>query len=315
VLLAVLLSCAPNYDPCFTPADQVSDLRVLAIRTDPPQVSLLAQGDPPPVAVSVLIADPEYPAERLEVSGALCAQDACFPGDTIHAVGSPKSLRLSVAPTAAQVQHALRNDPLQGYGGIRLQLRLDVVSAHGQTARGEKIVLFSPPDAVPNQGFEVTAVEVVRTSHEHRECAMRDPVPPENEVLEPGGVLRLDVGDAVSLRPVLSPGAREQYEVTDLASVRRSLREQITYSFYATAHTSFSYNEATEPDIPSPATEFTYLKYAGGEGSLWIVARDDRGAQAWLSLRIGAVDARACYSCHPPGVSLCPRIEVGCSSR
>lgn len=210
VPLAILLSCVPNYyDPCFTPADQVSDLRLLAIRTDPPQVSLPAQRDPPPVAVSILVADPDHPTERLEVSGALCTQDACLPGDAIHAVGSPESLQLSVASTAAQIQDALRNDPLQGYGGIRLRLRLDVASAQGQAARGEKLLLFSPPDAVPNQGFEVSAVEVVRTSHEHRQCAMPD-VPPDNEVLGPGDVLRLDVGDAVSLRPVLSPGAREQ---------------------------------------------------------------------------------------------------------
>jgi hypothetical protein len=101
--------------------------------------------------------------------------------------------------------------------------------------------------------------------------------------------------------------------VTDLAGIRRSLREQITYSFYATGYTSFSNNEVTEPDIPFLATEFTFWKYTGGEGSLWIVARDDRGAQARLSLRIKAVDARACYSCHPPeDPSMCPRIDFVC---
>ncbi len=67
-----------------------------------------------------------------------------------------------------------------------------------------------------------------------------------------------------------------------------------------------------DPGVQRPAeglTRYRYLKVRGGGATIWIVARDSRGAQAWFELRVGATDLRGCLNNTPP---MCKLLEFGC---
>lgn len=320
--LVALAACTTYYDPCFPPASEVSGLQVLAVRTDPPEARLNPDGSPPQVAVRALVVDPDATGTtQADLSPSLCVPSAtrrCEEAATRlgKMTADFGTFSFPVAPSPALVASALSSDPLLGYGGVRVQLSLDATSGR-ESAHGEKLLLFSPPSQrPPNRGFEIVGLEVNRYSHPFHDDS-NIPPPPDHQLLGPGDPLVLDVGDVVWLRPILSAGAQEEYDVVDLSGRAVHLREQITYTFHTQRHGMLSVAEAGEPEPGAPIPErglvsYRYLKYGGGRGDLWVVARDSRGAQAWFTVPFGARDARTCFAMHDP-LSPCPLLEFGCN--
>lgn len=303
--------CATYYDPCFSPQGQVKDLRILGVRTDPPEASAdLATGAVGRVAVSVLLGDPDPSVSPLPITALLCppTEDRRCPE------GSLVVARLAAFPTASfgvdapadLLRAALAADPLRGYGGIRLQLDLMVANGSaGGAARASKLLIYSPPDPahVPNHGLEIPSLRILRAGSATQE-------------LKAGDKLSLNVGDTVGLRPVLAPGpggteAAELYTVIDLSGRLVARREQITYSFFVTPHTVFGElvngvsipnadknAQADVADEPSPGTPdppggLVRLSSVNPSlGRVWVVARDGRGGEAWISVELVSQDLR-----------------------
>ena len=103
--------------------------------------------------------------------------------------------------------------------------------------------------------------------------------------LVPGDTLHLPPSIDIGLRPLLAAGARETYEVTDLRGNVVRLTEQPQYSFYVTGGAEIGRDIADEPlDGVAPPDGLSRIRAgAGGSGMLYIVVRDGRGGESWLS--------------------------------
>jgi hypothetical protein len=156
---------------------------------------------------------------------------------------------------------------------------------------------------VPNHGLEIPALRILRVGMAAQE-------------LKPGASFDLNVGDAVGLRPVIAPGpggteAAELYTVVDLSGRLVTQREQITYSFFVTPHSVFGQlingvsipNSAKNaqadvadepaPGAPDPPSGLVRLTSVNPSlGRLWVVARDGRGGEAWISVGLVSEDLR-----------------------
>jgi hypothetical protein len=306
--LSVLAACTQQYDPCFDQPGIIKDLRILGVRADPPQAMAdLIAGTVQPVSARVLVADP-ITSDELTVGAQACAPDwdgGCAMTEVVREPQLfPDGTQILVAPSAGLIAEALRRDPLQGYGGIQAQLQIVVRGVQGER-RATKTLLYTTPEATdpPNHGLEIVGLRARRLSHYYHQV-LSDPPPPDDELIPVGGILYLDRFDATWLRPVLGPGpggteAAEEYVTTDLSGKRVTLRERVTYSFFSSfgdisgpqagqvaPRVFFSPTaDGTEPppgEDPSGLTSIVARQ--PGQGVLWIVARDGRGAEAWLTM-------------------------------
>ena len=304
-LLLAWAPCEPSFDPCLPPRTEVSGLQILAVRADPPEATLAADGSAPPVTVTMLAVDFVDFDQEADLTMTMCPENAakiCDAGETLRVRRPIGELSFTVQPSAELLRTALESDPLKGYGGIRVQLQIALATTWGST-----LLLYSHSPN-PNHGFGIAGVEVVRLDHTNRQLVIVSP-PPDREVLAPGWSLLLDVGDEVWLHPVLSPGAAEEYDTVDLSGRAVHLREQITYEFYSTPHLDVSAATATEAPAENGLTSVRYLVAGGGGGYFWIIAHDSRGALAWMPLTFGAIDERGCRNGGP-----CPLIDLECKN-
>jgi len=320
-------ACA-NYDPCFQPQSVISDLRLLAVRTDPPEV-IFDGRQIPPLRVRALLGSGGGGFAQVELQGSVCAPnpDGTCASPSSYAGGSSGALgevSFSLVPPFDLLAAALASDPLRGYGGIRVQLKL-AASGDGTTTSAEKLLLYSPtrPGYVPNHGFEIDSIDLLEKGQLVANSTT-------------AGEFSLVVGKTYGLRPHLAPAegeltAAEEYDVTDLAGNRQHLREHITYSFYATPHLIFgdlstlggniigSYvagaDTASEPEpgAPGPPEGLVRLTpVSATTGALYVVARDGRGAEAFREVPLGAPDQRCCADSCPPYGRGCPALEFDC---
>ena len=335
-----LCGCLPGYDPCFIPASIVSDLRTLAVRADPPEalIDLGADGSPtsiPIVHVRALIAG-QGPGLRLRLRARLCAPTAtlhCADGTPV--VEGPLSDRdateatLDVRATPALLRQSLAEDPLKGYGGIRLQLEVDGLAGNDHASLATKQLLYSPAANTPrpNQPIDLEGVDFTRLGQ-------------LDQSVGPDGTATVFVPQSYGLRPRLAAladgsSALEEYDVVDLSGRVVHLREQVTYDFFTDPALIFGdlrsdqgnpvgaysvgSDRASEPaqgvaEPPNGLVRITPL--SGADAHLWVVARDSRGAVAWSAQHVRAIDARVCdrgdgVPC-ATGMSCCPSLFFGC---
>lgn len=288
--LLLLLLCAAC-TPSFQSASEVTDLRVLAIRADPPEAQVdLDAGTVDDVTVRVLIADPTATLDAT-MTGALC-----IPTDTLscdgtasvplpavtHPVGAAFSYSIRVP--ADTLRAALANDKLAGLGGLRVQLQVKVDDGTpSKDVSAEKILLFSRKDHVPNH---VPLLDGVAVTQDVNPLA----------TLQPGQTLQLHRGVTYGLRPLphtCGPSgantcfpAVESYDTTDLTGKTVHLTEQLAYSFFTTAGAELNRDGAAEPlhGVAPPEGLVQFDSTAAGNGTLWIVVRDGRGGESWITM-------------------------------
>lgn len=287
VLLAACLACTPN----FQSQSEVSDLRVLAIRADPPEAQATIDGgvvtDVDDVRITLLVADPARPQNLATVTSALCAPTTnrrCDPGFPLPKLVQPmdSTFGYTIRVPPAAVQGALSSDKLAGFGGIRLQLQIAIDDGDPAGAQAaEKTLVYSRKDHVPNHVPLLDGLALTRDTA------------PDGTLL-PGDVLHLKRGVARGLRPIphaCPPSgagtcvpAIEGYDTVDLQGKAIHLTEQLRYSFFLTAGAEVSRENADEPlggvAPPDGLTQITGL--AAGPGRLWVVVRDGRGGESWL---------------------------------
>jgi hypothetical protein len=314
-------------DPCFTPQSRVEDVRVLGISVDPPDpVADLATGVVEPVRVRALIADRDGSRGTYRVSWALCVaatDNPGCPGGTVVATNPEwrrdSSVVLKVPP--GLIAAAVAADPLRGFGGMRVLAELRVEGAKPGTATTP--IIFSQKLSQPRN--HPPAMQGLRFTPQGEPSADAPPPPASMEIT---------VGQPIGLRPVLAPGAVEEFDTVDLAGHSVHLQERIRYSFYVTpglnigrillrnfggSVVSFENGNDVEADEPPPGTPdppmgvmlLEAVQRGGSQGTLWIVARDSRGATDWSEVPVSAVELDLnCLGPQPR--SGCAQLDFGC---
>ncbi len=285
-LLFALGLCVAACTPNFQSASQVTDLRILAMQVDPPEALVdLDAGTVQEVRLNVLVADPAARAEGVMKGG------LCFPTDNLKCSLDPR--QTSLLPTLTQpvgqifsydlrlpagaLSAALQNDKLKGLGGIRVQSTLEVTDGDPRiSVGGSKLLLFNAaaPGYLPNHNPVLSGL-LLSTSD-------GKPV----RTLTPGQLLSVQTGVAMGILPLHTADQSESYCTTDLTGKKTCLTELLSYSFFSTLPGDLDEDSAYDPLPgyplpPSGLVRFTAL--APGTGTLWIVVRDGRGGESWLS--------------------------------
>lgn len=321
MLLSALLAgaCLPGYDPCFDPAAVIRSPTLLAVRADPPEaiyqpgdaapqirlralVALPANGVPAPVQFQLRLCSPD-PLSRCD--------DAVAPVVALSTDTENIDVLVQVPP--AVIAQALVDDPLRGYGGVRVLADLSLEGT-GVSLRGGKLLLFSPHGAVPNRPIELDGLHVAGPGRAAGTLVQGDHL---NLNVQDNAVPVDQRPDVAQLTPVLRPGSLEEYDVTDLAGRRVHLLDQVSYGFHATLHLYFGdpkrldanggfsgWDQLVGADVgdeplagaPPPAHGLVRVRgmAAATNGRIWVVAHDTRGAEAWLWVYAGVTDARCC---------------------
>jgi hypothetical protein len=283
---ALALFCAAC-TPSFASPSDVFDLRVLAVQAEPPE----AQYDSATVQdvhIRVLAVDP------LSDGFATMTATLCAPTDSRRcetALGPQYSLgavrRQGGTEFHADVpgflikpvkDFAESDDRLKGLGGIRVMFAFSVSDGPGplETVAGEKILLYSKAGGTPNHNPLLTGVRLTDDAQ-------------DAGTLDAGQTLKLTRGVQRGLRPILAPGAREEYDVTDLRGNQVHLTEQPRYSFFTTPGAELDRDGADEPlDGVAPPDGLVRIQAnqacaPAAVCTLWIVVRDGRGGESWIS--------------------------------
>lgn len=275
---AAVGGCTPD----FAAASDVTDLRVLAVQADPPEAQFDAQGNVQDVHLRILAVDPARGGFSF-MDAALCAPTDSRRCESGPRFDLPRTTRDTGTEFAASVPGALiapviafaqSNDRLKGLNGIRIMFALSVADGdpNGPVA-ADKILLYSKAGTTPNHNPQMTGLALTING-----------VPAG--VAAPDQPLQLRTGVTYGIRPVLAPGAREEYDTTDLRGNVVHLRETPAYAFFTTTGAQFDRDTADEPvDGVAPPDGLARLSsLAAGSGTIWVVIRDGRGGESWLAI-------------------------------
>jgi hypothetical protein len=273
--LLALLACTPN----FQSESEVSDLRVLAVMAEPPEAQF-DKSSVDDVQVRVLAVDPAAGGRGGTATAVLCAltdSRRCgdprlpLPPQQVGAMGDEIKFTVQLPPRLIEL--AQQSDALKGLGGIRAMLSLSVDDGdpHG-VVWAAKTLIYSQRGKPPNHNPLMTGLRRTRDGQ-------------EPAVLQPLEMVRLQPGVKIGLRPLLAPGAEEEYDAVDLRGNTVHLKEQAVYSFFATIGAELDHDIAYEPlDGVAPPDGLVRIDApSNGSGTLWIVVRDGRGGESWLS--------------------------------
>jgi hypothetical protein len=248
---------------------------------------------------------------RSSVGSTLCTGVmSAWPFGAGVAAGAPVDIQL----TPDQLLTAFKADVfLDQYGqihggfdlGMPLNLQLDVTNGV-DTAIAVKRVLFWAamlPGQKPNVAPTIPRIDQYRA----RDEKTWDPVGPVTP-FEEGATTRVALGTKLFLRPELPPAVVESYVTTVIsrdpphqAMPVTVERERIRYAYYATAGSFDPARTVSEliPGVPgtvhlesaySPPLSLDEVPPDPVTGqrlvTVWIVIRDDRGGESWVTRRI-----------------------------
>jgi hypothetical protein len=315
--------------------------QVLAVRADPPE-AIYEPGDPAPVVrLRALVAVGPSGGTPARVTVRLCSpnlsghcDDGVEPSAAVSLANTEDLDVPGVRVPPEVIARALTDDPLRGYGGVRVLADL-TVEGTGSTPlslRAGKVLLFSPHGATPNRAIELDGLVVGGKA--------RTPV-----VLKKGGAVIAYVPDpavpinlrqdVLYLTPLLGEGSVEEYDTIDLAGRKVHLLDNVTYNFHGSLHVYFgdphkveinggfnSWAEVAGGDVAAeplpgaapPADGLAHVRTLAYSplARIWVVARDTRGAEAWTWIFVSIADTRCC---NPEGVcsgsspSGCPLLQ------
>lgn len=279
-------ACTPDFDKIW----QVEDLRLLAIRAEPPEVLvpaelLLLPGAIPSVRVDALVVDPRDPQATVRWQAIACTpeEDRCdedaalrrrvhpreetgaeWAISTVDRIGFDFQLDLELAGAA------LAADPFKGYGGLPIVIELRILG--DEEVVGIKRLVYGivdPPEKRPNQNPRLAAVK-------------------SNDAAIPASWV-VNKESAQVLLPEAEPGAKEPYVVRTFEGGTRELEEYLSYAFYVTAGELSHAQTGGEPTavvvnkkVDDITSEWSTPLEPGTE-RVWVVVRDDRGGVGWQS--------------------------------
>lgn len=292
----------------------ILDLRILAMRVEPPEVIIPLDFENPPdspddveipdIEVCALVADPADSRSLEYVLG------ACAPNEDDRCSGDPERLYAPIAeatvpdPEEADtpvsmcgtlspsvqffsvIQESLENDALSGFGGLQVYIEL-ITRPQGapldDAQYGIKLLLLSPqipPDRVANQNPGLDALTIELEDDEEITMPLGRCGDVEPPVVSPGVT--------INFVPVESPGAREDYVVPTFEGGVRMFTENLSYSWYATAGDWQREISGGPKDIagndPPLDSEWRAPEDIGTDSQdvpIWVVQRDERGGLTW----------------------------------
>ena len=291
VVLWLLFGCINPLDS----ADKVHDLRLLAMRVEPPEQSVLAAK---PVTASALIVDPGGGRRAVHCRWVTCAQldgntGRCLddsPGFSVlsesdfldAAEGGEPSMQFTPDPALlAQVQQL---DTYRGLGGVRQVVQLEL-SAGVEAVVGIKRAVFLLPLGPPptlNTNPVVGALEFNDAGWAPDASVSFIPEPPR-----PIGFRMMGGGGAVKnqLAVLEDKALKQDYQVNTFTGERRTLHETWRYNFFTTLG-GFTPGTAGGADIlgRDAGIETQWKRNAGEDGgvaTIWVVVHDGRGGETW----------------------------------
>lgn len=286
-IAALVLCASAACTPDFQSQSQVIDLRVLAVQAEPPE----AQFDPDagtvdPVKLTVLAVDGARRDAGATLTARLCAatdSGVCDEGpsiaaDTLTRDGGDLFSTTLVLPQAVVAEAADASD-LRGFDGVRVQYSFSIDDgddAGPQT--GEKVIVYSQKTDAgllghPNKNPILSAAKFV------------EPDGGAQDIVD-GQLLSAPAEVALGLTPVLPRDQIETYQTLDLRGNLITLPEFPAYSFYTTGNAEFDNDTASEPvdGGTAPPQGLTRFTAHAGQGTLWIVVRDGRGGESFLTV-------------------------------
>ncbi len=295
LVLAAFLGCTDPLDP----VGNVHDLRLLAMRADPPEQRV---GDLRPVKVTALIANP--PGEFLVgCTWVTCAeQDSatsrCLetsPGFSVLDAGEfsvvqtgPDGAESSVTfqPDLALLKMIGAADPYRGLAGVRQVVQVEL-RAGAETVVGFKRVVFTIPTGAPvalNQNPVVGPIEFNDAGWAPDASVTFELAPVRMPGRMPPGTPQV----SNHLVVLEDKSLQEDYSVRTFEGETRVLHETWRYSFFA-SRGSFNPTSAGGANLLNPdAGVDTFWSPIsnedGGSGAttVWIVVRDGRGGESWV---------------------------------
>lgn len=275
LLPLLLAACTPN----FQAQSEVVDLRVLAVQAEPAEAQF-DDGGVDDVQVRVLAVDPRADAGTFaSMSWNLCAPTDSRRCDRGHFLSGTQGRKggdefpvTVISVPQELVDAGLASDKLGGLGGIRIQFSLSVDDgSDAGPAYASKDLLYSKRGTPPNHNPLMTGVDL---THDGVDAG----------VFAPGQTLCLPVNVQIGVRPQLAPDAREEYDIVDLQNHLIHLVEDPRYDFFSTPGATFDRDTATEPvDGGAPPDGLTRIDASAGQGTFFIVVRDGRGGESWIS--------------------------------
>jgi|GEM_PF-6926508 hypothetical protein len=296
-LLACLITaaCTPDFDAVTL----VKDLRILAIRTTPPEILLpLGSTNFGPVHIDALVLDPSQPDEQFEWELWACSgeENRCTDAALQEKVATGKSkldaIEFDFQITEAQYLAALKADIFQGFGGVPVILELRIDDPTGLTVFGIKRMVYGnylPAEKLPNEN---PSFEQIKLDGE------------DNNV-PAGQAIDIEACEALELLPVPSAEAKETYLAATFSDPLNGieLEEYLSYSFFSDqgglSRPQTGGKGSPFVDIKSvdePSSEWSRCLPSGLKpdpelSTIWVVIRDDRGGVNWQSLTINTLPA------------------------
>jgi hypothetical protein len=276
--VTTVAACTPDFDEVWL----VKDLRILALRAEPPEVlEPLGVTSFPPVKLSALCADPLAPEGALfdwELWVCSAEESRCDLAGTRTLVKAARS-KLDAIEVDFRLESniylaSILADPLKGFGGVPVMVELRV-QRETFSARAVKRIVYGapiPPQKTPNQNPSLARITA-------------DGAPITAELPASAG------GEKIKLLPEPAAGAKEKYWVLTYTGGERELDEYLSYAFFTT---DGGLSDATTGGKPSPFVEKKKVEDPSSDWSppaepgtidLYLVVRDDRGGVGWTTLR------------------------------
>jgi hypothetical protein len=273
-------------------ADQVHDLRLLAMRADPPEVIMPDGGIPAfvpfPMAVTALVADPVGAGRRVHYLFRTCAavdtdagrcpsdssDNQVLEEDDFVPDGGTGEVSVTFTPSPGLLLDAVAEDDLHGFGGVTVPVQLEL-TAGDESAVGYKRLLFSlpfrSPPQQPNTNPQLLGVTL------------------NNQSWDAGTTPVLISGDN-AIVPQPDPALVEEYDRPTFDGQLIHFRESWRYSFFATSGkfnnaTSGGTNNLTGQTASADNTWKPEHSAHPQDILFWMVVRDGRGGENWVIRR------------------------------
>ena len=272
-----LAACTGSLDE----RSEVRDLRVLAVRADPPE--LVLGEELPDVALTALVADPRDPGRTIDYEWLACGLPddlRCASTDDFERLGGGTAalgeLAATLRVTPDLLAAARELDTYLGFGGVTVMVELVLAGGTDEELHAIKQVNASvglPAGTTPNANPSPPALR-------HDEVDW-----PADEVLE------VAAGTEVSVEPVSPPEDAERYSVYRFDLGVEDLEEYLDYDFFSSEGTWTRNGSGGPPDPLSTETSLASAWTAPSEPpaadvTIWVVVRDGRGGLAWVQRQV-----------------------------
>ena len=298
VLLLGFLGCSDVLDG----VGNVHDLRLLAIRAEPPEQLVTYDGG---IVVTALFANPPggylvggkwTTCPELDSATSRCPEgsaDTVLLGETTSETtleGGQASVTFGVNPLL--LSKIVKADPYRGFAGIRQVIQVEL-RAGDERIYGIKRVVFHVPTPKPRKLNVNPVVGDVRFN----DGGWEPGVPVQFKVVAPSTPSQQFNPPAVrnELRIVEDEALFETYDVTTFEGETRTLKETFRYNFF-TNNGTFSPTQAGGANLLNPNAGSIVTTWApvdsedngSGPTAVWIVVRDGRGGESWTVRRAEA---------------------------